>query len=533
MTGAAFSKDGRVLVTIDTGRLLHVWDASSGRLMRVLKAAGRPAAVAVASDDESLAAGGGPARRGVEMFSLTTGARTARWAIDSVVTHLAFGAGHLLAVAGADKTVTLLEPTTPRRHIVLRGHVGPITSITFDAAGSVLATTSTDGTARLWSTAGDLVTILAGHGLDVTSAAFSPDGARVVTTSKDRTARVWHPTNGETVALLAGHGAEVTSAEFSPDGRSVVTAGKDGTMRVWYALAEPTLTVVRTEAWPVAAARAAGGRIVVAPRGSPDVSLSRDGHLFAAVERGRLVVRRTSDGQLVAAIPVPVQITGVALAPDGRSVAAAGSDGKARVYRLDGSLVRSLDGNGAPLTRLAFDPSGSLLAAGSTDHTARIWSLSTGRMRVLHGDDDTVASARFSSDGSKLVTAGRDHYARIRDVATGSTVEILSGAFGPVSDAAFSPDGRWVVTAGPGKAGLFDARSGTRLFYLDGHEGRLTSASFTPDGRTIVTSGIDGTVRTYRCELCVGPRGLDVLAALRLQATHRTLTAAEERDIAP
>ncbi len=533
VAGAAFSSDGRVLVTMDSGRLLHVWDASSGRLMRVFTAASQPLVAAVSSDDTTVATGGGRESLRVEMFSITTGASVARPAIDSVVTHLAFGPGHLLAIAGANKTVTLLDPTTPAHRAVLRGHVGPITSIAFNSPATVLATTSTDGTARVWSTSGDLVTILAGHGLDVTSAAFSPDGSRLVTASKDGTARVWHARNGETVAVLAGHGAEVATADFSPDGRSVVTAGKDGTMRLWYAVAEPTLAVVRTEAWPVAAARAADGRIVVAPRGSPDVSVSAGGDLVATAERGRVVVRRTSTGELVAAISVPAHITGVALAPDGRSVVAAGSDGNARVYGLDGSLVRTLDGNGAPLTRIAFDPSGALLAAGSTDHTARIWSLSTGRMRVLRGDADTVTSARFSPDGSKLVTAGRDHYARIRDVATGSAVEILSGAFGEVSDAAFSPDGRWVVTAGPGKAGLFDARSGTRLFYLEGHEGRLTSASFTPGGQTIVTSGIDGTVRTYRCDLCVGPRGLDALADLRLRATHRKLTAAEERELIP
>ena len=533
VTGAVFSGDGDILVTMDSGRLLHVWAAGSGQLMRTLAATSPPLVAAVSSDDTTVAAGGGREGRTVETFSIATGARLARSTIDSVVTHVVYGPGQLLAVAGQDKTVTLLDPATRTRRAVLRGHVGPITSIAFNTRGTLLATASTDGTARVWSTAGDLVTILAGHGLDVTSTVFSPDGSRVATASKDGTARIWHASNGITVAVLAGHGAEVATAEFSPDGRSVVTAGKDGTMRLWYAVAEPTLSVVRTEPWPVSAARAADGRIVVAPHGSPDVAVSAAGDLYATAERGHVLVHRTATGDLVATIPVPTSVTGVALAPDGSTVAAAGSDGNARVYRLDGSLVRTLAGNGARLTRIAFDPSGTLLAARSTDHTARIWSLSTGRMRVLRGDADTVASARFSPDGSKLVTAGRDHYARIRVVATGDAVEVLKGAFGEVSDAAFSPDGRWVVTAGPGKAGLFDAHSGVLLFYLQGHEGRLTSASFTPDGRTIVTSGIDGTVRTYRCDLCVGSRSLEELADQRLQATHRTLTPAEERNLLP
>ena len=57
----------------------------------------------------------------------------------------------------------------------------------------------------------------------------------------------------------------------------------------------------------------------------------------------------------------------------------------------------------------------------------------------------------------------------------------------------------------------------------------MTSASFTPDGRTIVTSSADGTVRTYRCDLCGGLDELLTLAQRQLAATHRTLTPAERR----
>ena len=534
VTGAAFSADGRLLVTMDTGRLLHVWDTGSGRLLQVLKAERPPLVAAVSSDDSTVAAGGGQEARTVESFSTATGARIARYVVGSSVSHLVFApVGQTLAVAGKDETVTLERLRKGARPIVLRGHVGAITSIAFGPRPTRVVTASTDGTARVWTTSGELVAILIGHGLDVNSAEFSPDGSSIVTASKDGTARVWHASNGATVAVLAGHGAEVASAAFSPDGRSVVTASSDGTMRLWDAVAEPTLTVVRREPWPVSAARLADGRILVAPRDSPDVSVSADGGLFATAAAGQVLVRRTATGRLVAAISVPARITGVALAPDGRSVAAAGSDGSARVYRLDGSLVRRLTANGAPLTRIAFNPAGTLLAAGSADHTARIWTLSTGRLRVLRGDTDIVLSARFSPDGSKLVTAGKDHLPRIRDVASGAILHVLRAHFGTVSDAAFSPDGRWVVTAGPGKAGLFDAQSGQLVLYLQGHEGPLTSASFGRDGSTIVTSGVDGTVRTYRCDLCVGLTGLETLADARLQSTHRALTASEEQQLLP
>jgi WD40 repeat protein len=254
--------------------------------------------------------------------------------------------------------------------------------------------------------------------------------------------------------------------------------------------------------------------------------------LFAVASRRSVVVERARTGTTVATVTPPSPATGVALAPGDDALAVTGRDGRVRVYGLDGTLRRTL-GGGPALTRPAFSPDGTTLAAGSTDHTVHLWNLSTGRDRVLRGHTDVVESARFSPDGSELVTASADHFARVWDVATGRTTLVLRGAFARVSDASFSPDGRWIVTAGPGKAGLFDARSGALLFYLQGHRGPLTSASFAADGQTIVTSGADGTVRTYRCDVCVGLPGLERLADERLAATHRRLSARERRDYLP
>ena len=154
---------------------------------------------------------------------------------------------------------------------------------------------------------------------------------------------------------------------------------------------------------------------------------------------------------------------------------------------------------------------------------------SDGRTTVLAGHGGRVNSVSFSADGTRVVTASRDRDARIWDVATGQARTVLRGHFGPVQDARFSPDGRWVVTAGPGRAGLWDALSGDLVTLLRGHRGLLTSAGFSPNGRVIVTGGVDGTVRTYRCDLCGGLAELRRLADSRLGATGRELTP-EERE---
>jgi WD40 repeat protein len=212
-------------------------------------------------------------------------------------------------------------------------------------------------------------------------------------------------------------------------------------------------------------------------------------------------------------------VTGVAFA--GNRVRAVTKDGRAHV--LDPRTGEDLGAAAAGPRR------GPIVGPGGAEARIRGDSVivRTPRgTRVLEGHSDRVTSASFSRDGTLLVTASRDREARIWDVATGSSL-VLQGHFGPVRDARFSPDARWVVTAGPGRAGLWDARTGVLVTLLRGHKGILTSAGFDPTGRTIVTGGVDGTVRTYRCELCGGIEELVKLAERRLAATGRELSADE------
>lgn len=140
-----------------------------------------------------------------------------------------------------------------------------------------------------------------------------------------------------------------------------------------------------------------------------------------------------------------------------------------------------------------------------------------------------MKSVAFSADDRRLVTAGGDSTVRVWNAATGQPLYALRGHFGSVGDAAFSAGGRWIVTAAPNTAGLWDVPSRQRLLFLSGHESRVLAVSFDADGRTVSSVGHDGTLRSYRCEVCGGVADLLQLAERRVAATGRRLTAAERR----
>ena len=539
---ASFATHAPVLVTAG-GRLVRVWRVRDGALMQTVR-------LPVQVRDATLRGDGRyvvtvAADRFARVYDVATGSLLYAFDQGGRVTSASFTpSGALIVTSGTNKSARTWSVESGRQLLGFGGFKGPVLAAVVDPRGRLLAAASADGTARVWEIGrGALLSQLIGHATGVTGLAFAPTGFSIVTTSQDGTARVWQPSDGTHRAVLAGHTAAVTSAAFSPDSTRVVTASEDGTARVWDPQTEPDLVrlgrygrhvsqialspdgrlvIVGTDRGALLV-RAASGEVVrrllpAAPVLS--VAFSRDGARVVAALQDRLVIFESASGRPWRRVRVP-RVTSVDFGP-ADALAAGSADGRLRFWTSSGSLVRTLRKNDNALTSVHFDRSGARVVTGSEDRTARVWDVRTGReLLVLRGHERPVTSARFSPDGRRVITASRDHDARIWNVSTGKS-RALTRHFGLVSDAEYSPDGRFIVTAGPGTAGVWDARDNDRfLFFLHVPVPWVTTALFQPGSERILTAGHDGTIRTYRCDVCGRLPSLVALAKRRLAAAAR------------
>jgi WD40 repeat protein len=427
--------------------------------------------------------------------------------------------------------------------------IGSIRALAFSAQNDRFAAGTSGGVAQVWDArSGLVVSRMIGHANFVTSLAFTADGDLLVTASPDRTARIWDAHTGRSLAILRGHDGTVESVFFASEGDLVLTASQDGTARLWFARGEARLGLIRRFAEPVTDAAVAPGRQLAVAVGESvhflradgselgsfeaqedvaSVSVGRDKDVVAGAGRRALVWRAPSGD--VQTLLRPARVSAAELAPSGRSLLTGEADGFARITLLDGTVMRTLGPHGAAVLDAEFDRGGGRVVTASSDRIARIWNVGGQMLRKLEGHRSLITAASFSRRGDLVVTSSADHDARIWDATSGRLRHVLRGHFGVVNNAAFSDDGRWVVTAGPVSAALWEVASGELVYYLRGHEGRVRTAFFVPGGHRVVTASDDGTLRTYRCDICGDLAVLVRLAERRLARTGRMLTSAERR----
>ncbi|MBS1202901.1 MAG: hypothetical protein H6R22_1410, partial [Chromatiaceae bacterium] len=440
---AAFSADGRYLLAGDDEGQLVRWELDTGtpevlgqhRLsveqVRVSSAADRREGeplVLTASLDKT-----------ARLWGLITGKEVAVFSHDAAVSNVRFSTDNRRVLSysdldgsarlwGVDPTPGLAFRLPHDDHVWHLDVAAAPRSLDPDPDVLLLASGSYDALVRVWRydrkapwVAPQEIWRLSGHRGRVRRVAFSPSARLLASASSDGSARVWDMATGGGCALEpepvregppGKPPPELYRVLFAPDERWLLTTGQgpEQPVRLWDPIACAEL--------PLPPAFEQGGRsvqaaaVASAPDGADLVATGNDAGTLGLMRRG-------PDGTWTRLCRLQLSsepITDLALAPDGSALAAASEDGRAVLVDISEGACgqpRHLDGGTTTLYSVAFSPDGETLVTASLDARAQVWDTKGQLLANLVGHKDRVYYAEFSPDGRWLLTASRDGAVRV------------------------------------------------------------------------------------------------------------------------
>ena len=425
LTGfVAFTRDGKSIVVNDSKNLI-LFDLATEKFRQAM--GGTASCAVCAPDGKTLAAvqweNNGPFAMLVSRWDLATGMRVAKWEYrfelptgdDNVrlqVNYWLSGDGQTLATVEHDLNK---QKQMVRLHDVARG-----------------------AELRRWAVSAPMVAELA----------FRPDGKLLAASSEEGTIRVWETATGKEASRWKADVGKVplhsqANVAFAPDGASLFYSVPAGLVRADWRTGKPLQTYADT--WgPLAFFP--GGKIM-AGRGPQfsvrllDIATGRDlcplprlgNHLAFAPDGRRLA---WSEGS---AVVVADAVTGtevrrwqahmdagrpLAIAPDGKTLATAGRDGRIRLWEIaSGQQIRSMMAK-RPMDRLFFAPDGRRLASSHLG-ALYLWDVASGtQLGQWSGDPDVVMAANLQT---VAITDRKAGLIRLLDLPTGNETRALHG----------------------------------------------------------------------------------------------------------
>lgn len=130
------------------------------------------------------------------------------------------------------------------------GHQADVDCVVWHPNGNLVASGSTDRSARLWDLrSGKCARLLPNHAQGVSCLAVSPDGSMLVSGTLDGGVRMWDIGKAEPLSAFQAHEGSTLSVACSRAGQLVASGGADCCLCLWHP-ARCALTSGRHEVKP-------------------------------------------------------------------------------------------------------------------------------------------------------------------------------------------------------------------------------------------------------------------------------------------
>ena len=238
-----------------------------------------------------------------------------------------------------------------------------------------------------------------------------------------------------------------------------------------------------------------------------DLAYSPDGKSIALAGFREVRILDAATRKQTASFLTVDAVRALAFSHDGRLLAAAGGlparQGEVVLYDFEHQRpLRTITGHADCIYGVALSPDGKTLATASYDKLIKLWDVETGReIRTLKDHIDAINALAFLPDGKRLISGAADRTVKIWDPSTGVRLYTLSEPQDGINSIAISPDGAMVAAGGFDKVirvwELGD-KDGKLIASAIAHEDAILRLAWSPDGKTLISSSADRTVKRLR-----------------------------------
>jgi WD40 repeat protein/DNA-binding SARP family transcriptional activator len=486
----AFSPDGSQLATGDNDGMVKIWDAVTQEVLATFSHGGKIHAVAFSPEGQRLATAGEdgkltvwdipgertllslPTRSGLyDVEFMPDGERVVGTHQEGAATVWDAASGQLLlnlvghgstvisvsaapdnrtiATGGYDGTVRIWDTSPGREILSVTPHSGwALNSVAYRPYSQQLLTVSRGGSAALWETTTGvfLQKLVVNDPVSLDSVAFNPGGDLAAIGDSNGKIRLVDMATGETIQTINAHSSVVMDVAFSPNGTRLASASWDNTSKVWDVASGQPISTLAAPCWSMSVAWSPDGGHVFSSCGISALPEGADAEPVGAYEGDATEAMKSSypaffpdaepvgafewdatTGQIVRGFPNDgVEIYGLALSPDGRTVALGFANGDVTLWDVaGGEKIHHLSGHAGIAYGMAFSPDGRFLATSAFDQLAKLWDVENGQeMATFYGNRSNIFEVAFNPDGTRLVTAGGDGTFRMFTTDMAELVEL-------------------------------------------------------------------------------------------------------------
>ncbi len=356
--------------------------------------------------------------------------------------------GKVLASGGIDRMLCLWDVASRKELGKAQMLPTSIQQLAFSRDGKTLILSGKENHVRLWDVAAWRERVVAeGPGDAIVAIAHSPNGKLAASVSSRGGIWLWDAATGKYLRTLEYGSPPV---RFSADGKSLVSGLGHSWLQVWDARSGE-----KQQSIPVAGGLY--GNTVMTPDGKTLASCSRSTiHLSSAGGEEKLRIlklpsKEEPPQQRGKRRPrTRTQLFACRFSGDGKTLYACSKE--THVLRWDvatGNSLPPIGGQDGGANGIALAPDGRSVATVTAAGALYLWETATGQPRFVTKDAGHAAPAAFSPDGRLLALANKkEGMVQLVRVADGKVIRCFAGHLGRIGCLSFFPDGRTLASGG-------------------------------------------------------------------------------------